>query len=102
MTGRLNQPPGTDRLTEVQVRILSKSGHEVLPDRTVRLPEGTTVEGLLVHLSGLCGFDVRQAIVEERSYFLMINDSFCVPSASLDRRLRERDSVAVLPVVAGG
>jgi sulfur carrier protein ThiS len=68
----------------------------------VRLPEGTTVEGLLFHLSGLCGFEVRQAIVEERSYFLIINDSFCVLSTSLDRRLRERDSVAVLPVVAGG
>lgn len=102
MTGRLDPPPGTDRLTEIQVRFLSKSGREVLPDRTVRVPEGMTVEGLLFHLSGLCGFDVRQAIVEERSYFLMINDSFCDLSASLDRRLSEHDALAVLPIVAGG
>jgi len=95
-------PGRGERLMEVEVHFRGKSGDEVLASRSVRLSEGTTVDGWLRHLSGLCGFDVREATVESQPYFLIIKGSFCDVSKSLGRRLGDSDAVAVLPLVAGG
>lgn len=87
---------------DVQVRLLTTAGHEALPAAAISLPAGTTVEGLLRYLSGLVGFDVREAALADGAYFLMVNGSFCDVRRSLDRRLEAHDAVAVLPVVVGG
>jgi sulfur carrier protein ThiS len=89
-------------LIEVEVRVQTRSGHQALASRWAELAEGATIDGLLRHLSGPCGFDVRDAIVEDRSYFLVVNGAYCDASRCLDRRLENGDSVAVLPLVAGG
>lgn len=95
---------GADGIPTIEVEVLfwGKSGAERLVKESLSLAEGTTVEELLSHLCALWGFDLRAEMVDRRAYFLTLNGSYCDLSRNRTRRLKAHDSVAVLPLVAGG
>lgn len=87
---------------EVEVLFWGRSGAERLSRESLSLAEGTTVEELLSHLCAAWGFDLRADMVDKRAYFLTLNGSYCDLSRNGTRLLKPHDSVAVLPLVAGG
>ena len=95
-------PADEERLMEVEVLFWGKSGEGAMARSSISLPKGTNVEQLLRHLGGIWGFDVRKEAAEDRSFFLAINGSYCEVRRNLNRKLSDGDSVAVLPIIAGG
>jgi molybdopterin converting factor small subunit len=77
-------------------------GNGGLPSRTVVVPVGTTLDGLLRHLSTLTGSDVHAATAREGTRFVVLNGGYCVMPRDAARRLEDGDEVALLPFVAGG
>jgi molybdopterin converting factor small subunit len=98
------QGAGADGIPTMEVEVLfwGRSGEERLVKESVSLPQGATVDELLCHLCGAWGFDLRAEMVDARAYFLTLNGSYCDLSRNRTRRLKAHDSVAVLPLVAGG
>jgi molybdopterin converting factor small subunit len=87
---------------EVEVLFWGKHGEGAMVRTPVSLPDGTTVDELLCHLANVWGFDVHREAIEDRLFFLAINGSYCDVAKNLNKRLKDGDSVAVLPIIAGG
>ena len=87
---------------EIEVLFWGKHGEGAMVKTPVGLPDGTNVEHLPRHLSSLWGFDVCDEAAEKGSFFLAVNGSYCDVAKNLNKRLKDGDSVAVLPIIAGG
>ena len=87
---------------QVEVLFWGKHGEGAMARTPVSLPDGTNVGQLLRHLGAIWGFDLRKEATEDRSFFLAINGSYCEVRRNLNKKLKDGDSVAVLPIVAGG
>jgi molybdopterin converting factor small subunit len=87
---------------EVEVLFWGTHGEGAMVRTPVSLPDGTNVEQLLRHLGGIWGFDLCKEAAKDRPFFLAINGSYCDVTKNLNKRLKDGDSVAVLPIIAGG
>jgi molybdopterin converting factor small subunit len=87
---------------EIEVLFWGKHGEGAMARTPVSLPDGTNVEKLLRYLGGIWGFDLYKEAAQDRSFFLAINGSYCDVGRNLNKKLKDGDSVAVLPIIAGG
>jgi molybdopterin converting factor small subunit len=78
------------------------AGHGGATTRTLVLPAGTTVRGVLEHAAALLGTDFTKEITGEGSRFITVNDAYCVVPRDLDRKLEDGDVITLMPFVAGG
>jgi molybdopterin converting factor small subunit len=95
-----------DRVTKVRVHLLVKGRigpHWFDVDRTLELPEGSTLSALLDQVEQ-GGLDLRAAIAESPhlAHTLMINGERCPLAENVGRLLSDGDQIYLLSPLAGG
>lgn len=88
--------------TRVEFSSWGSVGHGGVTTRTLVLPAGTTVRGVLEHSATLLGTDFGKETTSEGSRFIIINDAYCVVPRDLERKLEDGDVITLMPFVAGG
>ena len=92
----------------VEVRSILKLKEALGGDRSIEVPEGTTVEGLLVTLLEARGEALSPHLFDPKTNLLlpyvriMVNGRTIRFLNGLETRLSEGDDVLLLPLVAGG
>ncbi len=93
------KPAGSLR---VEFSSWGSAGHGGVTTRTLVLPAGTTVRGVLEHVATTLGTDLRKETTSDGGRFIIINDAYCVVPRDLERKLEDGDVITLMPFVAGG
>ena len=92
----------------IEVRSILKLKEALGGDHSIEVPEGTTVEGLLVSLLEARGEALSSHLFDPNTNLLfpyvriMVNGQTIRFLNGLETKLREGDEVLLLPLVAGG
>lgn len=70
--------------------------------RTVTLPEGTDLGGLIEWLAREYGPELKREIERAEENYVMLNGHYCKLSLEKDKPLRDGDVVAFIPILTGG